>query len=256
MRATVPTVFVALVLTLAAALPAAAQPITVSNTSVQHNGYFAGGTDGTFQSNASFAHTALAGNYSFNLRGDVTAQFTGTATTFAHAGWVYATLTTGPAPVFLSNITLDYNGKEVPSGGSTADFAATNFYRAYLYVQGFGDDLHSDIFLPARTTQGVYIEDRSTALPETILAANTAYTLYMDVFPSLRLTSYPSSSSMLGYAVEYGGAVSPQFDGLTLSFHALAVPEPAGALLFGAGLALLALGRRRAARDKAVADRH
>lgn len=252
MRATALTVLTALVLLMAAALPAAAQPITVSDTSVQHNGYFAGGTDGTFQSNASFAYTALAGDYSFNLRGDVTAQFIGTANTFAHAGWIYATLTTGPAPVHLSDITLNYNGKEVPSGGSTAEFAATNFYRAYLYVQGFGDDLHSDNFLPARTTQGVYIEDRSTALPETFLAANTAYTLYMDVFPSVRVTSYPSSSSMLGYAVEYGGAVSPQFDGLTLSFHAVAVPEPAAVLLFGAGMALLVLRRRCAVRDKAV----
>jgi len=243
MNLRLPTAFLAFLLAALAALPAAAQPITVSDVSVTHNGYWIGGTDGTVQSNASFSHGALAGDYSFNLRGDITAQFTGTATFFAHAAWVYATLTTGPAPVLLSDVALAYNGKEVPSGGSTAVYSASNFYRAYLWVPGFGDDLRLDVSLPGRSTQGVYIEDRSDLLPDTILAANTAYTLYMDVFPSLNLGSYPSSSSMLGYAVEFGGSVSPQFDGLTLSFNAVAVPEPGPWLLFGTVLAAVALRR-------------
>lgn len=248
MKASLLTAFLVAFLTLAAAPPAAAQPITVSDVSVQHNGYWTGGTDGTVQSNASFSHSELAGAYSFNLRGDITAQFTGTATFFAHAAWIYATLTTGPAPVQLSDVVLAYNGKEVPSGGSAAVYSATNFYRAYLWVPGFGDDLRLDVTLPDRTSQGVYIEDRSHPLPGTILAANTAYTLYMDVFPSLNLASYPSSSSMLGYAVEFGGSVSPQFDGLTLSFNAVAVPEPGAWALLLAGFAAIALKRRASSR--------
>lgn len=241
------TAFLAFALAFVAAPPAVAQPITVSDVSVTHNGYWNGGTDGTVQSNASFNHSALDGDYRFNLRGDITAQFTGTADFFAHAAWVYATLTTGPAPVQLSDVVISYNGKEVPSGGSRAVYSAQNYYRAYLYVPGFGDDVSYETYLPARTTQGVYLEDLSNALPGTILAANTAYTLYMDVFPTLRLSSYPSSSSMLGYAVEFGGTVSPQFDGLTLSFNAVAVPEPGAGLLLAAGLAVVLKRRRTAA---------
>ncbi|MBL8305561.1 MAG: hypothetical protein JNM33_02610 [Rubrivivax sp.] len=242
MKLFLPSTLLALVLALAG--PAGAQPITVTDTFANDGVQFAGGTAGTYQSNVSFGHSAVAGQYSFNLRGDVTAQFTGTANYFSYQGYAYATLVTGAAPVQLSNITLSYNGKEVPSGGSTASFEAYNFYRAALYVSGFGYDVYGDSFLPPRTAQGVFIEDLSTSLAGTYLAANTSYTLYMDVFPYLNLASYPAGSSMLGYALEYGGTVSPAFDGLTLSFNAVAVPEPGAWLLLACGLVAVLRTRR------------
>lgn len=220
-----------------------AQPITVSNVSTGGGGAFSGGTDGSFQSNTSATHTVSDGAYSFNLRGDVTAQFNGTADYFGFQAAAFFTLTTGAAPVQLSDLSIAYNGKEVPSGGSTATYTATQFYRAMLYVPGFGEDAFYATYLPDRTTQGVYVVDESHALAGTILAANTAYQLYLDVYPIVRLSSYPPGSSMLGYALEYGGDVSPQFDGLSFSFSAAAVPEPSALWLFAAGALLLA-GRR------------
>ncbi len=223
-----------------------AQPITVSNDSSQGSGGFFGGTAGTYQSNVSHSHTISGSSYSFNLRGDVTAQMTGTATGFAYQTAAFFTLTTGAAPVSLSNIAVDYNGKEVVSGGSTATFTARNFYRASLYLGAFGPDAEYATYLPDRTAQGVYVEDLSNGIPNTILAANSAYTLYMDLYPTLSISSYPSSSSMLGYSVEFGGTVSPQFDGLTMSFDAEAVPEPATMTLLGLGVAAIAARKRRA----------
>lgn len=223
-----------------------AQPITVSNAGSQWAGGFSGGTDGTFQSNVSHAHAVSGSSYSFNLRGDVTAQMTGTATGFLHQSSAYFTLTTGAAPVSLSNIAVNYNGKEVVSGGSTATYSATNFYRAMLYFGAFAPDAEYSTYLTSRTAQGVYIENLSNGIPNTILAANTAYTLYMDLYPILNITSYPSNSSMLGYSVEFGGTVSPQFNGLTMSFDAEAVPEPATMTLLGLGVAAIAARKRRA----------
>ncbi len=223
-----------------------AQPILVSNAASQGSGGFFGGTAGAYQSNVSHSHTISGSSYSFNLRGDVTAQMTGTATDFLHQSSVYFTLTTGAAPVSLSNIAVNYNGKEVVSGGSTAAYSATNFYRAMLYFGAFAPDAEYSTYLTSRTAQGVYIEDLSNGIPNTILAANTAYTLYMDLYPILNITSYPSNSSMLGYSVEFGGTVSPQFDGLTMSFDAEAVPEPATMTLLGLGVAAIAARKRRA----------
>lgn len=176
----------------------------------------------------------------------MTAQMTGTATGFAYQTAAFFTLTTGAAPVSLSNIAVNYNGKEVVSGGSTATFTARNFYRASLYLGTFGPDAEYATYLPDRTVQGVYIEDLSNGIPNTILAANSAYTLYMDLYPTLSITSYPSNSSMLGYSVEFGGTVSPQFDGLTMSFDAEAVPEPTTMTLLGLGAAAIAARKRRA----------
>jgi hypothetical protein len=51
---------------------------------------------------------------------------------------------------------------------------------------------------------------------------------------------------MLGYALEFGGTVAPWLDGLTVSFTAQPVPEPASLLMLGAGVAALLARRRRA----------
>lgn len=240
-------VFLALFVASASAL---AQPITVSGASSQGTGYFDGGSAGTYQSNASHTNTVAPGDasglaYAFTLRGDVTAQLSGTATAFLYQSAAFFTLTTGAAPVQLSNITVSYNGKEVVSGGSTATFSARQFYRADLSTGSFGSDFYYGTYLPARTTPGVYIETLSTGLPTTLLAANTEYRLYMDVYPIIDVSAYPAGSSMLGYALEYGGEVAPWLGGLTVGFNALAVPEPGTALLFAAGVA--ALLRRRPA---------
>lgn len=222
-----------------------AQPITVSADSSQGVGFFGEGTDGRYQSNVSHAFTSTGSAYSFNLRGDVTAQMSGTAEYFGFQAAAFFTLTTGAAPVQLSDITVSFNGKEVVSGGSTATFLAYNFYRAMVYAPGFGSDFEYATYLPDRTAQGVYVEDLSNALPGTLLAANTDYQLYIDVYPFLTVQDYPSSSSMLGYAMEFGGTVAPFYDGVTVSFTAAAVPEPAAWLLMGAGVAALLARRRR-----------
>lgn len=238
----------------AASLASLAQPITVDSSTSQYAGGFSGGTAGTFQADVSHSHVVSGADYSFNLRGDVTAQFLGTANFFSYQASAQFTLVTGAAPVRLSNIAVSYNAKEVPSGGSTATFTARQFYRGELYVPGFGQDFSYGSYLPDRTVQGVYIEDLRNTLANTYLAANTEYLLYMDVYPSVFVDAYPSSSSMLGYALEYGGTVAPVFDGLTVTFSAVAVPEPATGLLAAAGvLALGALRRRTPAGGAATA---
>lgn len=230
---------------IAVSLSAQAQPITVTNTSSGGSGFFSGGTAGTYQSNESANHTVSGAAYAFNIRNDVAAQFTGTATTFGYQSATRFTLQTGAAPVLLTAIALNYNGKEVVSGGSSASFIAAMFYRAQLYVEGFGSDVGYATYLPDRTTQGIFVTDESHELPSTLLAANQQYTLYMDIYPIVQLSSYSTSGSMLGYTVEAGGTVAPQFDGLTLQFNAVAVPEPSSTLMLGAGIvALLALRRQ------------
>lgn len=65
----------------------------------------------------------------------------------------------------------------------------------------------------------------------------------------MRISSYAPGSSMLGYAVAFGGDGAPAFDGVTVSFVATAVPEPASLLMLGAGVA--ALVARRSLRTSA-----
>ena len=230
-----------------AAAASHAQTITVSGANSSFSAFFAGGTDGTYQSSVSHAYTVSDALYSFNLRGDLTAQMSGTADQFDFQAFAYFTLTTGAAPVQLTAITVSYNGKEVVSGGSTAEYTASNYYRAELFAPGFGSDFAHAAFLPDRSTQGIFIEALSTDLPTTILAANTPYRLHMGLYPILLVAEYPSSSSMLGYSVEFGGPIAQSFEGVTVSFLANPVPEPAGWLMLGVGLAGL-LARRRLGR--------
>ena len=239
----------ALALLLASAV-VQAQPITVSNPVFTSFGDFFGGTPGTFQWNIGYAYSFPADStgfdYAFNLRGDVTAQMTGTATLFAFQGTVGFTLTTGAAPVQLSDITVSFNGKEVVSGGSAASFTARNVFQASLNAPSFGYDFVVVHYLPERTASGVFIEEVTFLRPSTLLAANTDYTLFLSVGPTLSIDSYPPTSSMLGYALEFGGTVAPWLDGLTVSFTAQPVPEPASLLMLGAGVAALLARRRRA----------
>jgi len=236
----------ALALVLASAV-AQAQAITVSDDVFSiTDSIFGGGTPGRVQSNLSFSHQATGDAYSFNLRGDVTAQMTGTATSFSFQGVAAFALTTGPAPVQLSEITVSYNGKEVVSGGSAAGYAARNFFQVSLNVNNFGYDFVVLNYLPNRTVSGVFIEEGRIHASNTLLAANTEYTLFLCVGPTMNIESYPPTSSMLGYALEFGGTVAPWLDGLTVSFTAQPVPEPASLLMLGAGVAALLARRRRA----------
>ncbi len=230
---------------LLSALAVHAQPIDVVTNGTGGGGGFQDGTPGTFQSNLSQSYTVTGNRYEFNLRGDVTAQMSGTAAVFLYQGAGFFTLTTGPAPVLLTDIAVSYNGKEVVSGGSSASFLATQFYRATLYVPGFGEDTGYATYLPDRISQGVFEQDLTENLPSTLLAANTAYTLYMDVYPIVRISDYPSSSSMLGYALEFGGDVAPFYRGLSMSFIAQAVPEPGALAMLGLGLGVVLLRVRR-----------
>lgn len=240
----------------AAALPAAlvlvlaattvhAQTLTVSEGSSFGSGFFDGGTEGSFQSNVSHSYTVVGNRHAFNLRGDVTAQMSGTADLFGFQAAAFFTVTTGAAPVELSQIRVSYYGKEVLSGGSTAEYQATNFYRGLLYAPGFGSDFEYGQYLPDRTSQGVYVTNLGEPLGGTYLAANTPYQLYIDVYPVLRLLDYPPNSSMLGYSVEFGGTVAPWFEGVTVTFEATPVPEPASLLMLGTGIAALLARRRR-----------
>ena len=236
----------ALALLLASAV-AQAQAITVSDDVFSiTDSVFGGGTPGRVQSNLSYSHQVAGDSYTFNLRGDVTAQMTGTATSFSFLGAAGFRLTTGAAPVQLSDITVRFNGKEVVSGGSAASFKASNVFQGSLNAPSFGYDFVVVHYLPDRTASGVFIDEVTFLRPSTLLAANTDYTLFLGVGPTLSIDSYPPTSSMLGYALEFGGTVAPWLDGLTVSFTAQPVPEPASLLMLGAGVAALLARRRRA----------
>jgi hypothetical protein len=111
---------------------ASAQTLTIAGGAATSGADFSGGTAGTYQSNVSSSYSVEGSAYSFNLRGDVTAQMSGTADFFGFQAWAIFAVTTGAAPVQLTDITVSYNGKEVVSGGSTATYRADNFYRSLL----------------------------------------------------------------------------------------------------------------------------
>lgn len=195
-----------------------------------------------------------ASNYQFNLRGDATAQFKDLNTTSFSGYFTQAwSLTTGASPVKLSGINLDWNGKQVPSGGNAATFNNQAFANAQLSVPGFGLDIGKYLQTPTFVAQGVHYINQNSGIDETILAAQTTYQLILNSVAFVIVDNYPATSSMLGYAYELGGTVSPGFTGVTLGFLATPVPEPAPALLFAAGLALFAARRRLAGAAPAVA---
>lgn len=224
-----------------------AQPIAVLDRFTILDPFFLNGTPGTYQGNLGQSHQVDGALYSFSMRGDVTAQMRGTADYFGFSATASFILTTGAAPVQLTDITVEYNGKEVLSGGSLANYSAQISYRAGLNVPGFGQDFEIRESVAPRVAQGVYIEDRLSLAPGTIMAANTEYQLYMLIFADLNAANFLSPSSMLGYAVEFGGTVAPWLDGMTVSFVATPVSEPASLWLLGLGVAAV-VARRRAMR--------
>lgn len=204
-----------------------------------------GSLEGTVQSNESQSHEVSGNLYQFHVKGDIFFQAAAGTGQRVFQTFAYFTITTGNAPVLLENIELRWNGKEVNSGGVGASVNSINFIRGQIFASGFGTDTGAGSYLTQRDGQGIWIEDLSldsTPSP-TILNANTAYTVYMDVFPIYNVTEFPQNSSQAGYNLEFGGLHST-FDGLTYQFNATAVPEPATMSILGVA-AVAALARKR-----------